>query len=270
MKLATRSLLVCLLGVLPPVGAAWAQVPPPPPAPPPETTVVAAPVTPGLDDDPHVDRAWFSPTAITQPAGTASFNDWELVLLGMTYAFTDNFQVTGVVVPPLVQDMPFIGMVSAKLGASLSDRVHIAAMAGVGYARIDDDDQGSAAGLGGAISICIDEACGSMVSAYAYGVWFWEDTDDTFPIAFGVSLLGRIARHVKVVIEVSSAGLLAREDSGFAEAVVVGYGVRFFTGNIAGDIGFIRPFAFDSEDEFGDELILGVPAVTFSYRWGGR
>jgi hypothetical protein len=268
MKLATRSLLVCLLGGLPLAASAQVAAPPPPP-PPPDGTVVAAPMNPGLDEDPHIDRAWFSPTAITQPRGTASFNDWELALLGITYGVTDNFQLTGMVVPPIVEDMPFIGMVSAKLGGAISDRVHVAALAGVGYAHVDDD-QGTAAGLGGALSLCIDEECASLISAYAYGVWFWEETDDAFPIAFGVSLIGRLGRHVKLVVEVSSAGVLARDDSELAEGIVVGYGVRFFTGNIAGDVGFIRPFAFDGDDDFADELILGVPAVTFSYRWGGR
>jgi hypothetical protein len=245
--------LVCLLVPL----AAAAQVAPVPP-----------PAQVGLDDDPHIDRVWFSPTAITQPAGTASFNDWELILLGFTYGVSDQFQLTAMVVPPLFEDMPFIGMASAKYSVPLGERVHVAPLAGVGYASVDDDS-GFALGAGGALSLCITEDCGSLVSAFVYAVWFLEETDDAFPVAFGASLLARVSRHIKLALEVGSGGVLSRADSQLAEGVVVSYGVRFFSGNLAGDVGFVRPFVFDGDD-FADELILGVPAVTFSYRWGGR
>ena len=260
MKLAARSLALGLL-----LGrAAFAQVAPPAPEPPPPVEPARA----GLDEDPHIDRVWFSPTAVSQPAGTISFTDWELVLLGMTFGVTDELQLTAMAVPPLVEGMPFIGAVSAKYSLPAGDAVHVAALGGVGYASVENDS-GVALGGGGAISVCIDAPCASLVSAYLYGVWFFEETDDAFPFAFGVSLLARISRHVKMAVEVSSAGILFRGDPRLAEAVVLGYGVRFFSGNLAGDVGFIRPFVFDGED-FADELILGIPAVTFSYRWGGR
>jgi hypothetical protein len=251
---------------------ARAQDAPPPYAPPPpgygsppETTVAPPPPegpNPGLDSDPHIDRVWFSPTAITQPAGSFEFNDWELILLGLTYGVTDNFQLSAVILPPLVEDMPFVGALSGKLSLPIGERVHFGVGATIGYESEDDTAVGL---LGAVVSICTDGPCASLFSVFVYTGFSLSDDDDAVPFAYGVSLMQRVATHVKLLLEVASGGLIASTDADFAEGALVSYGVRFFGDNIAGDVGFVRPISFGRD--YDDPFILGIPAVTISYRW---
>ena len=45
--------------------------------------------------------------------------------------------------------------------------------------------------------------------------------------------------------------------------VLVSYGVRFHTNDIAGDVGFVKPFL----DSGNDGFLMGIPFVSLSYRW---
>jgi hypothetical protein len=256
--------LACLSLLLPTL--AFAQDLPPNPYEPPPPPGAPLDPAPGLREDPHIDRAWFSPTAMTQPAGTFSFNSYELVLLGLTYGVTDSFQLSAITLPPYVEDIPFVGYVSGKLSLPLSGRVRLGGSLGLGLAA-HDGDTGTFGILGGALSICTDEPCASLVSFYLYAGFFLEESEDVIPIGYGASLIQRLGRRVKLVLDVGSGGVLASNSRQFAEGVVVSYGLRFFTGNIAGDIGLIRPIFFNEDVDM--PFILGVPAVTFSYRWGG-
>jgi len=45
--------------------------------------------------------------------------------------------------------------------------------------------------------------------------------------------------------------------------VLVGYGVRFHTDDIAADVGFLKPVIASDNDD----LLIGLPFVNVSYRW---
>ena len=253
-----QRLVLLALALLPVAARAQGDptlAPPPPPPPGPS----------GLAEDPNIDRAWFSPTAATQPKGTVSFNDYELIFLGITYGVTDNFQLTAVVLPPFTDDIPFLGMISGKGSLEIAPRVRIAASVALAFGSVDGDS-GTAGVVGGALSYCTDESCASLVSGYVYGGFSLEGEDGAVPVAYGASLVQRLGRRVKLVVDVGSGGVLASEDAVFAEGILLGYGLRFFTSDIAGDIGFVRPFFLgDNDEDIG--FILGLPVVTFSYRW---
>lgn len=254
-------------------GLALAQDPsaaPPPPAeyaaPPPPA---AAPVrSPGLDEDPHIDRVWFTPTGVTQPAGTTSFNDYELVFIGLTHAFTDNFQLTAIVFPPYVEDLPFIGLLNAKLGLSVTDRFHIAVSGGIGVGHADGET-GSVGLVGASASYCTDDPCASLFSAFVYTGFSITEDDNAIPLGYGVSLLQRLSRHVKLAVELASGGAFNSSDIELAEGFLISYGVRFFSENFAIDVGLVRP-VFTGDTDFDNPFVLGVPILTASYRWGGR
>src|SRR5213596_3632447 len=80
------------------------EAPPPPPAPapvmaPPPPTAPMQPPQPPPAEESHVDkgiledanagRSWISPTALTEPAGTWTFSDFELLLASLQYSPTD-------------------------------------------------------------------------------------------------------------------------------------------------------------------------------------
>src|SRR5437868_15091620 len=78
-------------------------------------TVVAAPgPAPAASSDPNIDRGFLLPTAMNQPAGSITYNNYELLLHGLTYAFTDRVQATVTVLAPIVKDMPFFGVAAVK------------------------------------------------------------------------------------------------------------------------------------------------------------
>jgi hypothetical protein len=256
MSLARRALAFLALVLLAPLSAAQEPPPPPPPAP-------VSP-SPGLDEDPHIDRVWLTPTAITQPAGSTSFNSYELVFLGITHAFTDNFQLTAVVFPPYVEDLPFLGLLNAKVSFTADERLHFALAGGLAMAHIDDETT-SAGVLTAAMSLCTDAPCASIFSAFLTTGFSLTEDDSAVPLGFGASLAQRLGRHIKLVLEVATGGAFASSEVELAEGLLFTYGVRFFTGNLAGDVGLFRPILFSEEDDL--PFILGFPVVTFSYRW---
>jgi len=99
----------------------------------PPATVVAAPTAAqGTADDPNIDRAFLLPTAMTQPAGSATYNNYELLLHGFTYGVTDRVQATLTVLAPIVKDMPFFGIVAGKWQVASLPRLHVAVQGSAG------------------------------------------------------------------------------------------------------------------------------------------
>src|SRR5262249_54443327 len=89
----------------------------PAPAVDPAGVVQAAPATPAAgatSADPNIDRGFLLPTAMTQPAGSVTYNNYELLLHGVTYGITDRVQGTVTVLSPIVRDMPFVGFAAVK------------------------------------------------------------------------------------------------------------------------------------------------------------
>jgi hypothetical protein len=59
---------------------------------------------PARQVDAHSDRVILMPTAETQPEGTFFIRSYELVLLQLGYAITDDLQLSALVLPPLFQE----------------------------------------------------------------------------------------------------------------------------------------------------------------------
>ncbi|MFH0902032.1 MAG: hypothetical protein V2A73_15485 [Pseudomonadota bacterium] len=215
----------------------------------------------GINDDPNLDRTWFSPTALTQPEGSFSFNDYELILLGATYGVTDSFQISGMIVPPIVENMPFFGLASAKLAANRAGKVRLALVGTLFYGSDGDDDSVWFSTVGGVASYCLDESCSSLLSGFALAGFAKEMDDDILPVLYGGSLTARMSRNVKLIVEAASAATFGEEDS-WTRSALVSYGVRFFSSNIAGDVGFVKPVG----EDVGDGFLLGIPMLTFTYR----
>ena len=92
------------------------------------TAVVAGPVVraPESATDPNLDRGILQPTAMTQPAGSLTYNNYELLLHGFTYGFTDRLQASVTVFSPIVKDMPFVGLAAVKWRLISAGRLHVA------------------------------------------------------------------------------------------------------------------------------------------------
>jgi hypothetical protein len=286
------SVLAVLAASLPTMAFAQDVRPPmtPPPAPAPAPVPVqvaqpapvpqAAPLPEGVDlaqlEDPNIDRSFLLPTAQTQPAGTLSFNDYELILLGLTYGVTNDLQVSVSGLAPIVEDMPVWVTGAAKYRFLKQGRVRMAAQAGFTHLadgddgdEFDDDDSFTIGHLGVLGSLCMTDDCHSMLTASAQFIQPLSDREDTegTAVIYSASALIKVSPHVKLMLEVASAGAFTDDENENLDGALVNYGVRFFSGgSIAGDIGFIKPFAFDDEEGDDDDFLLGLPFVNFTYR----
>ena len=226
----------------------------------------------GRLDDANIDRGWFMSTAMTQPAGTIAFNDYELLFMGLTWAPADRFQITATALTPIVSEMCCWGILGGKLRVLDAGRLHLAVLGSLLVASVTDIDlygNGKTPGrstmwaamAGGAASLCLDEACRSLFSAFLSTGFNQASAATEWPIVYGASLVAG-GQHVKLLLEADSAALIGDVTTA-ARGAIVTYGVRFTSRNISGDVGFTRPFG-ENIDMGG--LFLGVPILTFTYR----
>jgi hypothetical protein len=215
--------------------------------------------------DANIDRTFFLPTAETHPKGSLTFSDYELLLFGLTYAVTDNFQFTGTTLVPLSSEMPFVGQLSAKLRFLSEGRLKMAGVAGFWFFNApkgQDAEDLVIGSVGGVASVCLDDACGGLLSVS--GTMSQSNQDDTSKILFyGASLVHPLTRRIKVLLEIDTATAFLRGESKDLDGYLFNYGLRFFQGDIAGDVGFLKPMG---EGVDSDDLPLGFPFINFSYR----
>jgi hypothetical protein len=255
------------------------EEPPPPPAPPPPPMVrplvlappiVAPPpattVDQGVIDDANSGRNWLTPTALTPPAGTWSFSDYELLLISGGYAVTDQFQISATTLLPVFEDMPFFGMVSAKYQFLKSGNVRAAFQGAIVHVNEGgddefDDDSVTIGNLGGALTLCIDDDCHSHFTGYL-GAGFANEESESVPFVAAAAATLRLGKHVKAVFELDTAFVVGdiNEES---DAYLGWYGIRFTSNMIGVDLGFAKPLCSDCDD---DDLPLGFPFVSFTYR----
>jgi hypothetical protein len=244
-------------------------------------TVVAAPAAqPPAAADPNIDRGFIQPTAMTQPAHSLTYNNYELVLHGLTYGITDHLQTSVTVMAPLVRDMPFLGIAAVKWQFLSTPRFHLALQGSATMIHVFGGDNiapdGSstgggasayAAGAGAFASYCLRDDCSSLASLNAtYQLAFAGRSDETAQaIIYGGSIVHRVSPHVKLLGEVTSMAATTVADSNFdnISGALVSYGVRLHTANIASDVGFMKPISGDGNDPF----LLGLPFINVSYRW---
>ena len=225
----------------------------------------------GRLDDANIDRGWFGTTALTQPAGTLAFNDYELLLMGLTWAPADRVQITATFLTPIVSDMCCYGVLGVKGRLLDAGRFHFSLLGSLALASVQGVDlygEGSSGSretswavlAGGAGTLCIDESCRSLLSAWFTTGFNQYSATSEWPILYGASLT--FGHHVKGLLEVDSAALLG-DVSKAARGALFMYGVRFTGKNIAGDVGFMRPFG---EGVDMGSLVIGIPVLTFTYR----
>ena len=247
----------CLLATLPGllVSAVAAAEPPglsQPSAPVAEPVAVA-------DADSHIGGGILLPTAETQPAGSAIVGSYELAVMGVSYSPTDDLQLSLTALAPLGDGAPLIASPSAKLRLLGRDRFHLAVIGSTYFIR-DRDDGALAAGGGLAASLCLDEACHSLLSAsLGLAHLFIEDEEnpDGMDITVGgASWVQRLAPHIKLLVEAGHAAV-DPESLGY-----LGYGVRLYGERVAADLTFLM----DAEGEAAEITPLGVPFAALSVR----
>ena len=246
--------------------------PEPPPEPPPMAQVAPAPdpmiapappaptVPRGIVEDANAGRGWVMPTALTEPAGTWSFSDFELLMISIGYSVTDDLSLSASTLLPLTEDFPFWLLLNAKLRVVNTGRFHLALQGAGTFVHVDSDNA-SAGVLGAAATLCLDDDCYSTLSGYL-GAGFARQDQSALPFMAAGSLAYRVAKHVKLLLE-ADTGFIAGEIDAAADGFLGWYGVRFTSSIIGVDLGFVKPFCDGCEDT---GLPLGLPFVSFTYR----
>jgi hypothetical protein len=247
---------------MPPPGEAMPQPPPPPPPAPVAVAATAPPSTvdQGVVEDANAGRGWLAPTALTPPAGTWSFSDFELFVISAGYAVTDKVQVSATTLIPIVSDMPTWVLLNGKAQIIRAGKVRGAVQAALTYAGVDGDSA-TALELGGALTFCIDEACHSHISGFL-GAGFAHEDQSAVPFMFAFEGAFRVGKHLKLILEADS-GFVAGEIDAAADGFLAWYGVRFTSSFLGVDLGFMKPICDGCES---DELPMGFPFVSFTYR----
>ncbi|HEX2659745.1 MAG TPA: hypothetical protein VHU40_15780 [Polyangia bacterium] len=231
----------------------------------------AEPAAEGVGKDPNVDRGFILPTAMTQPQGSATYNNYELLLHGATYGITDHLQTSVTVLAPIVKDMPFYGVAALKWRLADAGAFHFAVQGSAGLAHVfssggSSSDTAYTVGAGAFASACLREDCTSLLSASVTYQRAFTANNGTNLLVYGGSLVHGVGQHVSLIGELASlAASNTLSDSGSfdqASGALVGYGVRLHTSSFASDIGFLKPVGTS-----GDDFLLGLPFVSVSYRW---
>jgi hypothetical protein len=261
-----------LSGVTPPASPPGLAPVAPAFAPPPATTV-----DPGTLEDANAGRNWLSPTALTPPAGTWSFSDYELLVVGASYGVTDHFVVSVDTMIPVISGF-YWGYVSGKYQVVKAGRVRVALQGGLAAVSSQNsvtttDSMGNTttvnssvttggADVGAALTYCLDAGCFSHVDGYI-GAAFAYQNNASVPVAFSAALTARLARRIRLVVEADSAALFG-DLSGQADGILAWYGLRFTSRQIGVDVGLVKPIC-DGCDT-GGVLPVGFPVVSFTYR----
>jgi hypothetical protein len=219
----------------------------------------------GVLDDANSGRTWMSPTALTPPKGTWTFSNHMLFLVGASYSPSDKIALSASTLIPVASDQPFFGYFTGKVQLVRSGRARVAAHGSAVLITDSDGDDGFSVGtLGGALTYCLDAACHSFVNAYV-GAGFSSETDNSsVPVVATASLVQRLTKRVKLVLEADSA-LILGEINDVGEGVLAWYGVRFTSRNIGVDFGLVKPLCADCDTEV---FPLGFPWLSFTYRGG--
>ena len=220
----------------------------------------------GVIEDANSGRSWLMPTALTPPAGTWSFSDFELLAVGVGYSPTNQLSLSLSTLLPLTKDFPLMLLASAKYQLVKVGNLRVA-LQGAGFyfrdSSNDTTDSVTAADLGAVGTYCIDIDCHSHVSGFV-GAGFAHEAKNAVPFLVGASLAVRVAHHVKLLVEADS-GFVTGEFTAAADGFLLWYGVRFTSKNIGVDLALVKPISYDgSSSDAG--LVLGVPFVSFTYR----
>jgi len=216
----------------------------------------------------HADRVVLVPTAQTQPAGTLSLSDYELVFPSVGYALSDRVQttVTG------ATDFSKFVFVDASLKARLvqSRYLHVAAIASLDYAAGENEELpfGRATAVA---QLCADAGCRSSLSLAA--TLIAHDAPDTIlPLGLGAGFVARLSELVDFLLEYSAL-LNAGPELELIDLPIylAAYGVRFSFGrHWALDVTLLRPMREDTGLRSGDVALfqfLGVPFLALTCRF---
>jgi hypothetical protein len=202
----------------------WYAPPPPLPAEPAAVVTVAAP-RPGSArlpaEDPQADRGIVLPTAYTHPKGTFFVSDYDLAVVQIGYAFTDDTQISLTGVPPLGDERVAFVDLTLKTTLYRGGLVRVAALGSTSGLVANEIGVAAIGRVGGVVQLCLEARCLSSLSI----------TSDitlagTMLMVNGANGIFNMSQHLSLLAELDTLlplGTAAAEFNG----AMAGGGLRF-------------------------------------------
>jgi hypothetical protein len=133
----------------------------------PAQTLAVAPSAPtprAPDDDPQADRGVLMPTATTHPRGTLFVSDYDVLVVQIGYAVTDDTQLSLTAVPRLGQEQVTGLDVTLKTSLFRGARVRVAALGSASGGFAKDTPAVGVGRVGGVVQLCLEARCDSSLS----------------------------------------------------------------------------------------------------------
>jgi hypothetical protein len=276
--LAAPALLAGLTATVIATPASAQDLPPQPsePAPPPP---VAPPAPAGEAGDlrfrdANADRVILGSTAETHPKGTFFISDYEILLLQVGYAITDQLQLSVTGIPPIIQNQPYYFDFGAKLNLVRGPSFRAAVNGGFEIVTTGGSGSGGpyyGGRLGAIGQICFngDGTCRSSVSLN-FGTILTSGINEVLPVYGSAGFIINVSRLVSLLAEPALLGAFGTgaTNIGSGAFFAIDYGVRISGGNFGADLTFLEPVAATTGG-FSNPFILGYPFVVFTYRTDG-
>lgn len=223
--------------------------------------------------DASVDRGLLTTHAETIGAGQWAFNAYELFFVGLTYGFTDDIQASFSTLVPVTTDVPLVLAIQPKFVLARTPEMVVSLRTPVTIVHSFDSGDGTLGTFGA--GILLDRRLDAegrialhagLLASGAFGAGF--DSIDGFTIGKGaffeldLGMTFSLSNLVSLLIEVQSFAAVTSDGFDVADGVLLNYGIRFHSGSIAGDLGFIRPIGIEDSG-----FLLGVPYLAFSARF---
>jgi hypothetical protein len=172
-------------------------------------------------DDPQADRGVLLPTAYTHPKGTVFVSSYELFLLQLGLALTDDTQLSLTTIPPLGQERVAFIDLTLKTSLYRGGLVRIAALGSTSGIVAEEIGVVGVGRVGGVLQVCLERKCGSSLSM---------STNFTLAgillMANGVSGIFRMGRRLSLLAELDTLVPLAK-DAGALGGAMAGGGLRW-------------------------------------------
>jgi hypothetical protein len=230
-----------------------------------ERSAAGDPFDPGPALDPNLDRGFLQPTALTQPSGSLTYDNYEIAIHGISYGIANRLQASLTLVTPYVSKHVLAGNMAVKGQIFSGSYFHLAAQGSLGYANYNENGEQylnktvTAGSLGLLTSFCLDEACDSL---FSLGATWIDGGDYGSALVYGGSWVRKVSHRTKVVFELSTWQSGISDLHVLAQLVSVGY--RIHSSNSALHVGVAVFYGLAPGGPF--ILPIPLPCLGFSFR----
>jgi hypothetical protein len=190
-------------------------------------------------EDPQADRGVLMPTAYTHPKGTTFVSDYELLLVQLGYAITDDTQVSFTGVPPLSNERIAFLDITLKSTLYRGGLVRVAALGSTSGLAATEIGVIGIGRVGGVVQLCLEGRCESSLSLSSNLTLL-----GAILMANGASGIFRMSRSVSFLAELDTLVPLGK-DIGQLNGAIAGGGVRFKSTNWGFDLTLMRILGAD-------------------------